>query len=51
MFPQVVYYSFSFTVQKGSLLHLMAEKGQTDISNTLLTHGANMDAKDKVRNL
>ena len=32
-------------------LHLAAEKGHTDIVNILITHGANVDTKDRVRNL
>ena len=30
-------------------LHVAAEKGQTNIVNKLITQGALMDAKDKVR--
>ena len=34
-----------------SPLHVAAEKGHTDILNILITHGANVDAKDEVKNL
>ena len=34
-----------------SPLHLAAEKGHTDIVHILITHGANMTTKDRVRNL
>ena len=30
-------------------LHLAAEKGWGDIVNLLITHGANVDAKDNVK--
>ena len=29
-------------------LHLAAENGNTDVINMLITHGANVDAKDRV---
>ena len=32
-------------------LHVAVEKGHTSIVSLLLTHGANADSKDKVRNL
>ena len=51
VFQQVILLC-SFIIQTGkSLLHLTEEKGQTDVSTFLITHGANMDAKDKVKNL
>ena len=42
----------SCSLQNGrSPLHAAVEKGQTDIINILITHGANVDTQDSVRNL
>ena len=42
----------SCSLQDGrSPLHLAIEKGQNDIVNILITHGANVHTKDRVRNL
>ena len=40
------------SLQEGtSPLHQAVEKGYTDVANILVMHGANVDAKDLVRNL
>ena len=42
----------SCSLQDGrSPLHVAAEKGHTDFVDILVTHGANVDTKDSVRNL
>ena len=42
-------YLMIFSLQKGrSPLHAAVEKDWTDIVNMLITHGANVDIRDKV---
>ena len=36
---------------KRSPLHVAIEKGHTDVVDILVKHGADVDSKDKVRNL
>ena len=41
-----------YSLQEGrSPLHVASANGQTDIVNILVTHGANADTIDRVRNL
>ena len=41
-----------YSLQEGrSALHEAVANGQTDIVNILITHGANVDTKDRVKNL
>ena len=41
-----------YSLQEGrSPLHVASANGQTDIVNILITHGANVDTKDVVREL
>ena len=41
-----------YSLQDGrSPLHVASANGQTDIVNILITHGANVHTKDRVRNL
>ena len=39
----------TFVQDNINCLHLAAEKGWADIVNFLIMHGANVDAKDKVK--
>ena len=41
-----------YSLQNGSSpLHVAVEKGHTDVIDILVKHGANVDTKDRVRNL
>ena len=51
MYVKLILFNDLFTQKSRSPLHIAVESGHTDIINMLITHGANVDKEDMVRNL